>query len=264
MQFHQYYLECLSHASYLIGDETTGRAVVVDPQRDVAEYLADAERGRAHDRARHRDALPRRLPVGPPRAGRGHRRQDRVLLGRRGRVRRDGRRRRRAVLARRRHARVPAHAGTHARVAQHRGVRARRRRGTLRRAHRRHAVHRRRRTARSAGVDRLQPRRARRHALRLAARQAHDAARRDPGLPGPRRRLRVRQEPVDRPVVDDGRSEADQLRAARPRQGDLRRVRHRGPAARARLLRVRRDPQPPGTRAARRDRRCRRRCRTTR
>ncbi|MEO6122445.1 MAG: MBL fold metallo-hydrolase [Ilumatobacteraceae bacterium] len=42
MFFRQYYLECLSHASYLIGDTTTGRAVVVDPQRDVAEYLADA------------------------------------------------------------------------------------------------------------------------------------------------------------------------------------------------------------------------------
>jgi glyoxylase-like metal-dependent hydrolase (beta-lactamase superfamily II)/rhodanese-related sulfurtransferase len=42
MKFNQYYLECLSHASYLIGDETTGRAVVVDPQRDVAEYVADA------------------------------------------------------------------------------------------------------------------------------------------------------------------------------------------------------------------------------
>ena len=42
MKFIQYYLECLSHASYLIGDETTGRAVVVDPQRDVSEYLADA------------------------------------------------------------------------------------------------------------------------------------------------------------------------------------------------------------------------------
>ncbi len=42
MKFNQYYLECLSHASYLIGDETTGRAVVVDPQRDVSEYLADA------------------------------------------------------------------------------------------------------------------------------------------------------------------------------------------------------------------------------
>ncbi|MBK9178552.1 MAG: MBL fold metallo-hydrolase [Acidimicrobiales bacterium] len=43
MYFQQYYLDCLSHASYLIGDQGTGRAVVVDPQRDVARYLADAE-----------------------------------------------------------------------------------------------------------------------------------------------------------------------------------------------------------------------------
>jgi len=43
MKFNQYYLDCLSHASYLIGDETTGRAVVVDPQRDVSEYIADAK-----------------------------------------------------------------------------------------------------------------------------------------------------------------------------------------------------------------------------
>lgn len=42
--FQQYYLACLSHASYLIGDTASGRAVVVDPQRDVAAYLADAER----------------------------------------------------------------------------------------------------------------------------------------------------------------------------------------------------------------------------
>ena len=42
MKFTQYYLDCLSHASYLIADESTGRAVVVDPQRDVAEYLSDA------------------------------------------------------------------------------------------------------------------------------------------------------------------------------------------------------------------------------
>ena len=42
MKFIQYYLDCLSHASYLIGDENSGRAVVVDPQRDVSEYLADA------------------------------------------------------------------------------------------------------------------------------------------------------------------------------------------------------------------------------
>lgn len=43
MYFAQHYLDCLSQAAYLIGDETTGQAVVVDPRRDVAEYLADAE-----------------------------------------------------------------------------------------------------------------------------------------------------------------------------------------------------------------------------
>ncbi len=43
MKFDQYYLECLSHASYMVGDETTGRAVVVDPQRDINQYLEDAQ-----------------------------------------------------------------------------------------------------------------------------------------------------------------------------------------------------------------------------
>ena len=38
----QYYLGCLSHASYLIADEKTNTAVVVDPQRDVTQYLQDA------------------------------------------------------------------------------------------------------------------------------------------------------------------------------------------------------------------------------
>ncbi|WP_432560386.1 MBL fold metallo-hydrolase [Granulicoccus sp. GXG6511] len=42
MIFTQYYLDCLSQASYLVGDESTGRAVVVDPRRDIAEYLDDA------------------------------------------------------------------------------------------------------------------------------------------------------------------------------------------------------------------------------
>lgn len=43
MIFTQHYLGCLSHASYLIGDEKTGRAVVVDPQRDIGVYLGEAE-----------------------------------------------------------------------------------------------------------------------------------------------------------------------------------------------------------------------------
>jgi hydroxyacylglutathione hydrolase len=38
----QYYLGCLAHASYLLGDETSGTGVVVDPQRDVQQYLEDA------------------------------------------------------------------------------------------------------------------------------------------------------------------------------------------------------------------------------
>jgi glyoxylase-like metal-dependent hydrolase (beta-lactamase superfamily II)/rhodanese-related sulfurtransferase len=42
MVFTQYYIDCLSQASYLIGDTSTGQAVIVDPRRDVQEYLDDA------------------------------------------------------------------------------------------------------------------------------------------------------------------------------------------------------------------------------
>lgn len=42
MFFRQYFLGCLAHASYLIGSD--GVACVVDPQRDVKEYIEDAER----------------------------------------------------------------------------------------------------------------------------------------------------------------------------------------------------------------------------
>jgi len=39
----QFYLNCLAHASYLIGDEETGIAAVIDPQRDIDQYLAFAD-----------------------------------------------------------------------------------------------------------------------------------------------------------------------------------------------------------------------------
>lgn len=45
MLLRQYYLSCLAHASYLIGDERTKTAAVVDPQRDIGQYLADAKSG---------------------------------------------------------------------------------------------------------------------------------------------------------------------------------------------------------------------------
>jgi glyoxylase-like metal-dependent hydrolase (beta-lactamase superfamily II)/rhodanese-related sulfurtransferase len=42
MYFAQHYLDCLSQASYIIGDESSGRAVLVDPRRDIDDYLEDA------------------------------------------------------------------------------------------------------------------------------------------------------------------------------------------------------------------------------
>jgi hydroxyacylglutathione hydrolase len=42
MIFKPYYLACLAHASYLVGDEETKTAAVVDPQRDIEQYVEDA------------------------------------------------------------------------------------------------------------------------------------------------------------------------------------------------------------------------------
>jgi glyoxylase-like metal-dependent hydrolase (beta-lactamase superfamily II) len=42
MYFKQFYLGCLAQASYLIG--SNGEAAVIDPRRDVDEYLTEAER----------------------------------------------------------------------------------------------------------------------------------------------------------------------------------------------------------------------------
>jgi glyoxylase-like metal-dependent hydrolase (beta-lactamase superfamily II) len=44
MDFKQFYLGCLSHASYYVGSE--GEAAIIDPQRDVDQYIAEAK---AHD-----------------------------------------------------------------------------------------------------------------------------------------------------------------------------------------------------------------------
>ncbi|HLL77216.1 MAG TPA: MBL fold metallo-hydrolase [Pyrinomonadaceae bacterium] len=41
MHFKQFYLGCLAHASYLVGSE--GEAAVADPQRDVEQYISEAE-----------------------------------------------------------------------------------------------------------------------------------------------------------------------------------------------------------------------------
>lgn len=41
MQFKQFYLGCLSHASYYLGSD--GEAAIIDPQRDVQQYIDEAE-----------------------------------------------------------------------------------------------------------------------------------------------------------------------------------------------------------------------------
>jgi len=43
MILNQYYLGCLAHASYFLGDESSGVAAVVDPQRDIGQYMEEAE-----------------------------------------------------------------------------------------------------------------------------------------------------------------------------------------------------------------------------
>lgn len=49
----QFYLDSVGHASYLLGSEETGEALVIDPQRRVDGYLAAArEQGLAGWRPR--------------------------------------------------------------------------------------------------------------------------------------------------------------------------------------------------------------------
>src|SRR4029078_5268028 len=40
----QYYLGCLAHASYLLGGEASSTPIIVDPQRDIQQYLSDAQK----------------------------------------------------------------------------------------------------------------------------------------------------------------------------------------------------------------------------
>lgn len=42
MEFHQFYLGCLAQASYLVGSD--GEAAIIDPRRDVDEYIAETQR----------------------------------------------------------------------------------------------------------------------------------------------------------------------------------------------------------------------------
>ena len=87
MIFEQYYLECLSQASYLIGDTSTRTGSRRRPSPRTSHDPRVGRRARPHDRAGDRDPLPRRFPLRSPRAGGGDRGDDRLWLRRRDRVR---------------------------------------------------------------------------------------------------------------------------------------------------------------------------------
>ena len=72
MYFKQFYLACLAHASYLIGSD--GEAAVVDPQRDVDEYLAEAAAQGLANQVRDRNAPARRFRQRASGDRRAHRR----------------------------------------------------------------------------------------------------------------------------------------------------------------------------------------------
>ncbi len=170
MIFKQFYLPCLAHASYIIGDEQTGTAAVVDPQRDTDQYIAFAAEHALKIKHvflthLHADFVAGHLEL-----------RDRVgatiYLGAAAKAEyaftplRDGDIRR----IRTRAPESPGNAGPHSGVDLHPRLRSERQRhATACRAHRRHFVHRRRRASRSARGARLVGQRTWRHALRFAA-----------------------------------------------------------------------------------------------
>ena len=170
MIFKQFYLPCLAHASYVIGDEETGTAAVVDPQRDTDQYIAFAAEHALKIKHvflthLHADFVAGHLEL-----------RDRV-----GATNLSGRRGQSGVCvyssSRWRHSRIrtrtpegAGNAGPHSGVDLHRRLRPERQRyATACRTHRRHFVHRRRRAARSARGTGLVGNGSWRHALRFAA-----------------------------------------------------------------------------------------------
>ena len=64
MRLKQFHLENLGHASYLVGDEASGEALILDPQRDVRAYLEAARARGLRIAYRDRHPRPQRLPLG--------------------------------------------------------------------------------------------------------------------------------------------------------------------------------------------------------
>ena len=217
----QYYLGCLAHASYLVADEESKVAAIVDPQRDVDQYIADAEA-----------QGPRRSatcssPTSTPTSSPGHlelrdrvRRRDRHGGEGGGGVRPPDARHRRLARARPEVRlevlETPGHSPESISILVYDAEHGEQPYavltgdtlfiGDVGRPDLRAALG---WTAEDLGSP----------ALRVDPGEAAPAARRDARLPGPRRGLAVRQEPQHRHGLDDRRAAAVQLRAAADDEG---------------------------------------------
>ncbi len=248
MILHQFYLNCLAHASYLIGDEASGVAAV---DRSAARHRAVPvvrRAARAAHRPRHPHALARRL----------HRRASRAARPRRRDASISARRRRRSTPSRRSATAIGSRWGAC-------GCRPSKRPATRRNRFRSRST-----TSISSDaephavltgdtlfvgdVGRPDLRAALgwsaadlgSAAVRLAAHQAADAAGCQPGLPRARRRLAVRQGDQQGDGVDDRRAAPLELRAAADDQAGVRRSGDGGSAGRAGLLHLRRGAEQQG------------------
>ena len=68
MLLRRFYDDRLAQASFLVGCQATGEAIVIDPNRDAQQYLDAAREEKVRIIHGDRDAHPRRLPLREPRA----------------------------------------------------------------------------------------------------------------------------------------------------------------------------------------------------
>ena len=245
MIFNQYYLDCLSHASYLVGDEASGEAAVVDPQRDVSAYRADAEAAGLRVRYviethLHADFLSGHLELAD-RTGAEICYGEAAETDFPSRKLADGERISLGAVGLEVRA-TPGHTPESISIVvyEHEGDPVPY--GVLTGD-----------TLFIGDVGRpdllaaagMSPDDMARQLYRSLG-QAAPPARRHAGVPRARRGLGVREEPVDRDGVDDRRTAPDQLRAGGHGRGCLRRHGDRGPAGQPALLLLRRHPEPRG------------------
>ena len=217
MHFEQFYLGCLAHASYMLGSE--GEAVVVDPQRDIEIYLEAAQKQNLQIRHIFETHLHADFVSGHNELA--ARTGATIYIGKSSRSYVSSCGRNRRIRIARGQAAHPRARNTWPYARKHLPGRHGRREiaAAVGCPHRRHALHRGRRQARS--VADAHPAATRRVDVRLAPRQAAEAAGRSSGLPSPRCRIVVRPQHARRALLDHRHGTAHELCASDQEPGRI-------------------------------------------